>query len=90
MNEKKSQSISLLKTLEFSQYEKELILKAKNILHIDKPALYHDCIMASVMQIIRHDTADRAKKYTTSRKCCSHSQAVDSVKRVEAPHLGQS
>ena len=43
---------SWISSVKFSKDEKDLIIKARQKLHCDMPSLYHDCIMASVLQII--------------------------------------
>lgn len=57
MNSKKSQTPipTFLRTLRFSEDEMDLIKKAKTIKQVSMPSLYHDCIMASVMQIVRKE-----------------------------------
>ena len=44
---------SWISSVKFSKDEKDLIIRARQKLHCDMPSLYHDCIMASVMQIVK-------------------------------------
>jgi len=48
---------SWISSLKFSKDEKDLIIKARKKLHVDMPSLYHDCIMASVLQIVGKESA---------------------------------
>lgn len=48
---------SWISAVKFSKDEKQLINKARQITHCDMPSLYHDCIMASVMQIVKTGAA---------------------------------
>lgn len=50
--QKKTNETTLLKTLAFSEDEKKLLAKAREITHVDRPAFYHDAIMASVVRIL--------------------------------------
>lgn len=43
---------SWISSVKFTKDEKDLIIKARKKLHVDMPSLYHDCIMASVIQIV--------------------------------------
>ena len=47
---------SWISSVKFSKDEKAMIKKARIKLHVDMPSLYHDCIMASVMQIVAQPT----------------------------------
>ena len=49
---------SWISSVKFSKEEKALIVKARQITHVDMPSLYHDCIMASVMQIVKGSAND--------------------------------
>jgi len=49
---------SWISSVKFTKDEKNLIVKARNKLHVDMPSLYHDCIMASVMQIVKGSVND--------------------------------
>lgn len=51
-NVKTTEKKSWISSVKFTKDEKALIIKARNKLHIDMPSLYHDCIMASVIQIV--------------------------------------
>ena len=44
---------SWISSVKFTKDEKQLIVKARKTLHVDMPILYHDCIMASVLQIVK-------------------------------------
>ena len=48
---------SWISSVKFTKDEKDLIIKARQITHCDMPSLYHDCIMASVMQIVKTGAA---------------------------------
>lgn len=48
---------SWISAVKFSKEEKTLINRARQITHCDMPSLYHDCIMASVLQIVGKEIA---------------------------------
>lgn len=48
---------SWISSVKFSKDEKALIMQARKKLHVDMPSLYHDCIMASVLQIVGKEKA---------------------------------
>lgn len=61
MMQKKTNDTTFLKTLAFSEDEKKLLAKAREITHVDRPAFYHDAIMSMSLRIIK-DYEDGQKK----------------------------
>ena len=53
MMQKKTNDTTFLKTLAFSDDEKKLLAKAREITHVDRPAFYHDAILAMALRIIK-------------------------------------